>query len=78
MSKDRMVELVQDALAARGIKDDVLAAGQFNPRGHTGGMFVGGLAGGGTGSLLGDAGEIAGAEVGSLAGMHASGAPAQG
>jgi hypothetical protein len=72
MSKDRMVELVQDALAARGIKDDVLAAGQFNPRGHTGGMFAGGLAGGETGSLLGDAGEIAGAEVGSLAGMHAS------
>jgi hypothetical protein len=67
-----MVELVQDALAGRGIKDEVLAAGQFNPRGHTGGMFAGGLAGGETGSLLGDAGEIAGAEVGSLAGMHAS------
>ena len=58
-----MVELVQDALAARGIKDEVLAAGQFNPRGHTGGMFAGGLAGGETGSLLGDAGEIAGAEA---------------
>ena len=40
-----MVELVQGALAASGIKDEVLAAGQFNPRGHTGGMFAGGLAG---------------------------------
>ncbi len=40
-----MMELVQGALAARGIDDEVLAVGQFNPRGHTGGMFVGGLVG---------------------------------
>jgi hypothetical protein len=76
-----MVELVQGALAARGIKDEVLAAGQFNPRGHTGGMFAGGLAGGGAGSLLGDVGEIVGTEAGSLAGARAadarSGLPAK-
>jgi hypothetical protein len=74
MSEERMVELVQDALAASGIRDDVLAAGQFNPRGQTGGMFAGGLAGSEAGGLLGEAGEIAGQEVGSIAGMHAAGA----
>ena len=74
MSEQRMVELVQGALAAAGIKDEVLAAGQFNPRGHTGGMFAGGLAGSEAGGLLGEAGEIAGQEAGSVAGMHAAGA----
>jgi hypothetical protein len=81
MSEERMVELVQDALAASGIRDDVLAAGQFNPRGQTGGMFAGGLAGGEAGGLLGEVGEIAGQEAGSIAGMHAadarSGLPAK-
>jgi hypothetical protein len=37
-----MVTLVQGALAEQGITDEVVAAGQFNPRGHTGGMFAGG------------------------------------
>ena len=69
-----MVELVQDALAASGIRDDVLAAGQFNPRGQTGGMFAGGLAGSEAVGLLGEAGEIAGQEVGTIAGMHAAAA----
>jgi hypothetical protein len=50
-----MVELVQDALAASGIRDDVLAAGQFSPRVQTGGMFAGGLAGSEAGGLLGEA-----------------------
>jgi hypothetical protein len=45
MSEERMTELVQGALAARGIEDEVLAVGQFNPRGHSGGMFTGGLVG---------------------------------
>lgn len=74
MSEERMVELVQDALAASGIRDEVLAAGQFNPRGQTGGMFAGGLAGSEAGGLLGEAGEIAGLGVGSIAGMQAAGA----
>jgi hypothetical protein len=72
MSEERMLELVQSALAARGIDDEVVAAGQFTPRGHTGGMFVGGLAGGDAGGLLGAAGEAAGVAAGSLAGMHAA------
>ena len=67
-----MVELVQGALGAHGIEDQVVAAGQFNPRGHTGGMFVGGLAGG-------DLGGSVGTGAGALAGMHvadaASGLP---
>ena len=80
MSEAQMAELVQDALAESGIKDEVLAAGQFNPRGHSGGMFAGGLAGSEAGGLLGEAGEAAGLAAGSVAGVHAvdagSGLPA--
>jgi hypothetical protein len=72
MSEHQMVELVQGALAARGIDDELLAVGQFNPRGHTGGMFVGGLVGDTAGGLLGSAGSAVGMGVGSLAGMHAA------
>ncbi len=67
-----MLELLQGALAARGITDDLLAVGQFNPRGHTGGMFIGGIAGGETGGVLGGTGEAVGVGAGSLAGMHAA------
>jgi hypothetical protein len=73
MSEDTMVALVEDALRSRGIDDEVLAVGQFNPRGHSGGMFVGGLAGD-------EAGGAVGLGAGSLAGMQvadvASGLPA--
>ena len=72
MSEEKMVDLVQGALAARGITDEVLAAGQFNPRGHTGGMFAGGLAGSEAGGLLGEVGEAVGLEAGSVAGMRAA------
>jgi hypothetical protein len=76
-----MVELVQGALDARGIDDDVLAAGQFNPRGHTGGMFLGATAASDVGVLFGGVGEgvgeIAGAEVGKRAADAASGLPAK-
>jgi hypothetical protein len=81
MSEEQMAALVQGALAECGIKDEVLAAGQFNPRGHTGGLFVGGLVGGEAGGLLGEAGEAVGLGAGLLAGMHAadarSGLPAR-
>jgi hypothetical protein len=72
MSEERMLELVQDALAARGIDDPVVAVGQFEPRGHTGGLFVGGLLGGDAGGLLGPVGDAVGTGVGALAGMHAA------
>jgi hypothetical protein len=81
MSEERMLELVQDALAARGIDDRVVAVGQFEPRGHTGGLFVGGLLGGDAGGVLGAVGEAVGTGAGALAGMRAadasSGLPAQ-
>ncbi len=41
-----MIELVHAALTKHGVEDEVLAAGEFNPRGHSGGLFAGGLAGG--------------------------------
>ena len=69
-----MTELVQGALAEAGIKDEVLAAGQFSPRGQTGGLFAGGLVGNAAGGLLGEAGELAGLGAGSLAGRHMAGA----
>jgi hypothetical protein len=74
MPEEQMTELVQAALAESGFRDEVLAAGQFSPRGQTGGMFAGGLAGGEAGGLLGEAGEIAGLAAGSVAGGHAAGA----
>jgi hypothetical protein len=67
-----MVELVQDALRERGIGDQIIAVGQFNPRGHSGGMFVGGLLGGDAGGGLGSLGESVGVGAGSLAGMRAA------
>jgi hypothetical protein len=80
MSEERMLELCQEALAQRGIEDELVAAGQFYPRGHTGGLFVGGLAGDSVGGLLGGAGSAVGTAIGSLEGMRvsdeASGLPA--
>ena len=45
MSEEEMVQLFQNALVKRGVSDKVIAVGEFNPRGHTGAMFAGGLAG---------------------------------
>jgi hypothetical protein len=74
MSEASMVQLLQHALERAGIDDRIIAAGQFNPRGHSGGLFAGGLAG----DEL--AGSIGGG-AGSIAGMHAadaaSGLPAK-
>jgi hypothetical protein len=72
MSEESMIELVQEALRARGVDDEVVAVGEFNPRGHTGGLFVGGLAGGEAGGSVGRVAEDVGLAAGSLAGMHAA------
>ena len=40
MSEEKMIDAVQSALAHHGIEDELIAAGQFNPRGHTGGRFA--------------------------------------
>ncbi len=66
-----MVELVQEALAERGIDEPVVAAGQLNPRGHVGGLFAGGFIGGDAGDAVGGLAGSIGTGVGSLAGMKA-------
>ena len=70
-----MVQLVQDALVKRGVSDNVIAVGEFNPRGHTGALFAGGLAGSELDKFGNLAGDI-GTGVGSIAGMHAHDAAA--
>jgi hypothetical protein len=72
MSEDTMVGVVQDALRAAGVEDEVIAVGQFYPRGHTGGLFAGGLIGGDAGDVLGNLGGAVGTAAGSIAGMHAA------
>jgi hypothetical protein len=74
MSEEAMERAVQQALAREGIADEVLAAGQFNPRGHTGSMFAGGLAGSEVGELGGAAGEAVGEIAGVAGGMRANAA----
>jgi hypothetical protein len=67
-----MVDKVTDALARRGIQDEIVAAAMFFPRGHFGGAFGGGLIGGDLGDRMsGLAGGI-GAAGGALAGQRAS------
>lgn len=81
MSEEQMIELVQRALDVHGIDDRVAFAGQFNPRGHTGGMFAGGLVGGDAGGVIGGVAEGVGVAGGSLGGARAadaaSGLPAK-
>jgi hypothetical protein len=72
MSEEKMVQLVQQALTKRGVDDEVLAVGEFNPRGHTGALFAGGLVGGEALGRFGDAADAVGVAAGSLAGMHAA------
>jgi hypothetical protein len=72
MSEEGMDRAVQQALAREGIDEQVLAAGQFNPRGHTGSMFAGGLAGGEIGGAAGSVGEAVGEVAGVAGGMRAN------
>jgi hypothetical protein len=79
MSEEKMLDLIQRALDARGIDDQLVAVGQFNPRGHVGGMFAGGTLAGEAGGLVGGvaepAAEIAGTVAGSRAADAVSGLP---
>jgi len=81
MSEEEMVELVQDAVKAQGIDDTIVAAGQFEPRGHTGSAFAGGLIGGEIGGEFGNLGDAIGTVGGFAAGHRvndaASGLPAE-
>jgi len=79
MAEQTMVELVQTALRERGAGEDVVAAGQFMPRGHTGSLFAGGLVGDALGGPGGDLADAIATVGGSVAGAHmhdaASGLP---
>jgi hypothetical protein len=68
MADETMVALVQQALDDREIKDQVLAAGEFKPRGHSGELFVGWLTGGEASEPL-DISEFAGVGFSSLPGI---------
>ena len=72
MSEEKLIEIVQTALDEHGIQDQVTVAGRFEPRGHSGGMFLGGLTLGDAGGAMGQAGEAIGLAAGSLAGMDAA------
>lgn len=72
MSEETMVALVQQALERDGISDEVVAVGEFYPRGHTGGLFAGIMIGGDIGGAFGGVGEAVGTAVGALGGMKAA------
>jgi hypothetical protein len=74
MSEEGMEHAVQEALTREGIDEQVLAAGQFNPRGQTGSLFMGGLAGSELGGAAGSIGEDLGLAAGSIGGMRANAA----
>jgi hypothetical protein len=79
MSEETMVHSVEVALRGLGVSEEVTAAGQFQPRGHTGSMFAGGMIGDSLAGGLGGAADSAATVGGALAGgrMHdaASGLP---
>ena len=66
-----MIETAQGALSAWGIDDELVAVGQFYPRGHTGGGFAGGLIGGDVGGGIGGLAEGIGLAAGYSAGTRA-------
>jgi hypothetical protein len=70
MSEQAMIDLVQAALTEQGVDDTVIAAGEFAPRGHSGGAFIGGLVGGDAGSGLGGLGDAVATTAGAFAGRR--------
>jgi hypothetical protein len=76
MSEEKMEDAVRQGLEREGMEGHVVAAGQFSPRGHSGSLFAGGLAGDSLGGLGGAAGEAVGTVAGSLGGMEANSAVA--
>jgi hypothetical protein len=71
MSEEKIVEVVNEALASAGIEDTVIVAGEFNPRGHSGAGFAGGLVGGDIGDSIGSAAGGIGTAGGYVAGTQA-------
>ena len=79
MSEEAMVKSIEDALVLLGVPEEVEAAGEFQPRGHTGSMFAGGLIGDTLGGGLGSIGDSVATVGGGIGGakVHdaASGLP---
>jgi hypothetical protein len=71
MDEQELVQRVTELLREQGGTDDVLAAGIFFPRGHTGAMFAGGFVGDGLTSSLGNLADSVGTVGGALAGAKA-------
>ena len=71
MSEEKIVEVVNEALASAGIQDTVIAAGEFNPRGHSGAGFAGGWIGGDIGGSMGSLGDSIATVGGYVAGTRA-------
>jgi hypothetical protein len=71
MSEEKIVDVVNEALAAAGIQDTVIAAGEFNPRGHSGAGFAGGWIGGDVGGAIGSLGDGVATVGGYMAGTRA-------
>lgn len=67
MSEEKIVEVVNEALAGADIEDTVTVAGEFAPRGHSGAGFAGALIGG---DSLGGAAEGVATVGGYVAGTH--------
>jgi len=79
MSEEAMAQSIATALERLGVPEEVEAAGEFQPRGHTGSMFAGGFVGDALGGGLGGLGDSIATVGGAIggAGIHdaASGLP---
>jgi hypothetical protein len=71
VDEQELVQRVTEVLREQGGTDEVLAAGIFFPRGHTGAMFAGGFVGDGLTSSLGNLADSVGTVGGALAGAKA-------
>ena len=72
MSEQKMIDVVRAAMADQGIQDEVVAVGEFVPRGHTGGAIVGGMVGDTVGGVFGSLGSSIGTVGGFIAGADAT------
>ena len=70
MSEEEMIASMETALHELGVAEKIGAVGQFQPRGHTGSMFAGGLIGDSLTSSLGGLGDAVGTVGGAMAGAR--------
>jgi hypothetical protein len=72
VKEEELVNRVAELLGEHGAPEEVVAAGVFNPRGHTGGMFAGGFVGDSAGGAFGNLGSSIGTAGGAMAGARAN------